>query len=113
MVGGENKPAPRRRWMLYPVYVAAVLVFVGMTVFLATLNQTREFIGEWGSEYCWMYGSFERYVFTHLVLICVDIAVLLALYWLARRDLPIAYLVVWAAWLLSEPLLSFFDMSYC
>jgi hypothetical protein len=102
-----------RRWMLYPIYAAAVLVFLGATAFLVTLNETREFIGERGVEYCWMYGSFQRYLFTHLTLICVDIGTLTGLYWLAQRNYLLAYPIVWGAWLLGEPLLSFFDMSYC
>jgi hypothetical protein len=99
--------------MFYPIYAAAALVGLGAMVLLLTLNATREFIGERGVEYCWMYGSFERYLFTHLTLICVDIAVLLGLYWLAQRNYLLVYLIAWAAWLLGEPLLSFFDMSYC
>jgi hypothetical protein len=109
----ENKPTPRQRWMLYPIYAAAVLVLLGAMVFLITLNETREFIGERGVEYCWMYGSFQRYLFTHLTLISVEIGTLLGLYWLAQRNHLLAYLIVWAAWLLGEPLLSIFDMSYC
>ncbi len=109
----KNKLSPRQRWMLYPVYAAAVWVFLGAAVLLLTLSQTREFIGDKGVEYCWMYGSFQRYLFTHLTLICVDTTVLLGLYWLARRNYLLVYLIVWAAWLLGEPLLSFFDMSYC
>ena len=104
---------PNKRWMLYPIYVAAVLVCLGATAFLVTLSETRELIGERGVEYCWMYGSFQRYLFTHLTLICVDIGVLLGLYWLAQQNYLLAYLVVWAAWLLGEPMLSFLDMSFC
>jgi len=103
---------PRQRWMLYPVYVAAVLVCLGAIGFLLTLNETREFIGD-GVEYCWMYGKFDRYIFTHLALFCVDIGALLGLYWLARRNSLLVYLILWAVWLLGEPLLAFFDMSYC
>jgi hypothetical protein len=103
----------RQRWMLYPVYGATALACLGAVVFVATLNETREFIGDKGVEYCWMYGKFDRYLFTHLALICLDTTVLLGLYWLARRNRLFIYLFVWAAWWLYEPLLSFFDMSYC
>jgi hypothetical protein len=113
LMPSENGPTPRQRWMLYPIYAAAVLVCLGAMVFLVTLNETREFIGDRGVEYCWMYGSFQRYLFTHLTLICVDMGTLLGLYWLAQRDHLLAYLIVWAVWLLGEPLLSFIDMSSC
>jgi hypothetical protein len=103
----------RQRWMFYPIYAAAALVGLSATVLLFTLNETCEFIGKSGVEYCWMYGSFERYLFTHLTLIGVDIGVLLSLYWLARLNYLLVYLIIWAAWLLGEPVLSFFDMSYC
>jgi len=110
---GVGSLTPRQRWMLYPVYGATVLVCLQALVVVATLNETREFIGDKGVEYCWMYGSFHRYLSTNLVLICLDVALLLSLYWLVRRNRLIIYLVVWAIWLLGEPLLSVFDMSYC
>ena len=113
LMPSENRSTPRQRWMLYPIYAAAVLVCLGAVIFLVTLNETREFIGDRGVEYCWMYGSFQRYLFTHLALICVDMGTLLSLYWLAQRNHLLAYLIVWAAWLLGESLLSFFDMSFC
>ena len=92
--------------MLYPVYAAAALVCLGALVLLLTLNQTREFLGRRGIEYCWMYGSFQRYLYTHLTLIGVDTAVLGALYWLALRNYLLVYLIVAAAGLRSARLLS-------
>ncbi|QWG14812.1 hypothetical protein KMZ29_09230 [Bradyrhizobium sediminis] len=56
----------RQQWMLYPVYAAAVLSCLGTVLFFISLNDTRNFIGEKGVEYCWMYGSFERYLFINL-----------------------------------------------
>jgi hypothetical protein len=103
----------RQRLMLYAVYGATVWVFLGVVVLFATLNETRLFIGDKGVEICWMYGSFDRYLFTHLALICLDSGVVLGLYWLARHDNLLVYLMVWVAWLFGEPVLSFFDMSYC
>ena len=109
----DSSSTPRQRWMLYAVYAAAVLCCLAALIFFATLNETRDFIGEKGVEYCWMYGRFERYLYIHLAKICVNIAVLLCLYRLAQRNYLFVYLVVWTGWLLGEPLLSFFDMSYC
>ena len=103
----------RQRWMLYPVYGATAIVFLLAIILVATLNETREFLGDKGIEFCWMYGSFDRYLFTHLGSICVDAGVLLVLYSLARRGWLKSYLVVWAAWLLENPLSSFFDMGFC
>ena len=103
----------RQRWMLYPIYVATVLACLSAILFLISLNETREFIGDKGIEYCWMYGKFDRYLFTNLALICLDAIVLSGLYWLARQDCLFIYLLTWAAWYLYEPLLSFFNMSYC
>lgn len=99
--------------MLYPIYASAVIVGLSAAMFFATLSETREFIGEKGVEYCWMYGSFERYFYINLSWIFADIGFLLILYWLARRSCLAVSLVVWVVWLLGEPLLSFFDMSYC
>jgi hypothetical protein len=109
----QNSPSSRQRWMFYAVYAAAAAVCFSMLSLILTLKQVRELLGDRGIEYCWMYGSFERYLSTTLTLTCVDVCVLLSLYWLARRNRLLAYLIVWAAWLLGEPLLSFFDMSYC
>jgi small neutral amino acid transporter SnatA (MarC family) len=109
----QNSRSPRQRWMLYAVYAAAAAVCFSVLSLLLTLNQVRKLLGDKGIEYCWKYGSFERYLSTTLTLTCVDVCVLLSLYWLARRNHLFAYLVVWATWLLGEPLLSFFDMSYC
>jgi hypothetical protein len=109
----ERDFVPRQRWMLYGIYGAIAWVFLGVVVLFATLNKTRLFIGETGVEICWMYGSFDRYLFTHLALICLDVGVLLGLYWLARRNNLLVYLIVLAVWLLGDPVLSFFDMSYC
>jgi len=47
-----NRLTPRQRWMFYPIYAVAALVLPGTTLFLVTLNETREFIGERGVEYC-------------------------------------------------------------
>jgi hypothetical protein len=99
--------------MLYPVYGATAIVFLLAIILVVTLNEMREFLGDKGIEFCWMYGSFDRYLFTHLGSICVDAGVLLVLYPLALRDWLKGYLVVWAAWWLEEPLLSFLDMSFC
>jgi hypothetical protein len=103
----------RQRWMLYPVYGAAAIVLLLAIIFFATLNEMREFLGDEGIELCWMYGSFDRYLTTHLASICVDAGALLILYSLAHRDWLKSYLVVWTLWLLEDPLLSFFDMSFC
>jgi hypothetical protein len=83
--------------MLYPVYGTTAIVFLLAIVLVAELNEMREFLGDKGSEFCWMYGSFDRYLFTHLGSICVDAGRLLVLYSLARRDWLKSYLVVWAA----------------
>jgi hypothetical protein len=99
--------------MLYPIYAAAALVCLSTVGFFVTLRETREFIGEKGVEYCWMYGSFDRYFYVHVGSICVDIAALFGLYWLAKRNHLLVYLLVWAVWLLGEPLLSFFNISFC
>jgi hypothetical protein len=101
-----------QRWMLYPVYVAAALVYLDAVVFLLSLESTRQFIGN-GSEFCWMFGSFQRYVFVSVALFIVDVPLLCGLYLLARRNYLIAYLIVWALWLLTEPVLSHFDLGYC
>ena len=103
----------RQRWLLYPVYGAAAIVFLLAIILVAELNEMREFLGDKGIEFCWMYGSFDRYLSTHLGSICVDAGVLLILYSLARRDWLKSYIAVWAAWRLEEPLLSFFDRSFC
>jgi hypothetical protein len=107
-----SDPARRQRWMLYPVYAAAVLVYVDAIIFLFSLESTREFIGN-GAELCWMFGSFQRYVSVSIALFIVDVPVLFGLHWLARRNHLIVYLIVWALWLLTEPVLSHFDMGYC
>jgi hypothetical protein len=109
---GKNGITRRERWMRYPVHAAAAFVLFDAVIFLVSLNATREFIGS-GSEYCWMFGSFQRYVTTSLVLICVNVIVLLSLYWLARRNHLFVYLIVWVVWLFGEPLLSYFDRGYC
>jgi hypothetical protein len=109
----KNDVTPRQRWMLYAVYAAAAWVVLGAAVLFLTLNETRKFIGEKGVEYCWMYGSFQRYLYINLASLCVDIVTLFGLYWLARGNYLIVYLIIWAVWLFGEPLLSFFDMSYC
>ena len=99
--------------MLYPVYGATAIVFLLAIILVAELNEMREFLGDKGIEFCWMHGSFDRYLSTHLGSICVDAGVLLILYSLAHRDWLNSYIAVWAAWWLEEPLLSFFDMSFC
>ena len=112
-ISRQKSPSSRQRWMLYAVYIAvAAVCFSALSLFL-TLNQVRELLGGRGIEYCWMYGNFERYLSTSLTVICIDVCVLLSLYWLARHDCLLFYLIIWAAWFLGEPLLSFFDMSYC
>ena len=103
----------RQRWMLYPVYGATAIVFLLAIILVAELNEMREFLGDKGIEFCWMDGSFNRYLYTHLGSICVDAGVLLVLYSLARRDWLRSYIAIWAAWWLEEPLLSFFEMSFC
>jgi hypothetical protein len=60
-----------------------------------------------------MYGSFSRYFYTNLILLGVDTATVLGLFWLVRRDYLVAYLIVWLIWLFGNPVLSYFDMSYC
>jgi hypothetical protein len=103
----------RQRWMLYPIYGAAALVCLTTLLVFLTLNGTRDFIGEKGVEICWMYGSFERYLFAHFTSTGVSLITLSALYWLARRDQVVAYVGVWAMWLLYDVLLSFFGLSFC
>jgi len=99
--------------MLYPVYGAAAIVFLLAIILVAELNEMREFLGDSGIEFCWMYGSFDRYLSTHLGSICVDAGVLLIIYSLAHLDWLKIYIAVWAAWWLEEPLLSFFNVSFC
>src|SRR5260221_10887039 len=108
-----NNLAPRQRWMLYLIYGSAGLVFLGVVVLFVTLNETRLFIGDHGVEICWMYGSFDRYLFTNLALICLDTGVMVGLYWLARLDNLLVYVMVWVVWWICDSVLSFFDMSYC
>jgi hypothetical protein len=109
---GKNGSERRRRWMIYPIYAGVLYVCRSVTVVLTTLNETRKFIGG-GAEFCWMYGSFERYLIVSFIVICVDTAMLLGLYWLSRRNYLMAYLTALSAWLFLEPVLSFFDMGYC
>lgn len=109
----NRNPQRRQRWMLYPIYVTAALLCVHSLFFFATLKETREFIGKKGVEYCWAYGSFERYLFSHLTSILIIVVGLSLLYWLARRDYMVAYLVIWATWLLGNMFVSFFDLSFC
>jgi hypothetical protein len=99
--------------MLYPVYITAALVCVYTVFFLITLNETREFIGERGVEYCWAYGSFSRYLFSHVTSIFVFFCILSVLYWLARRDYAYAYLTVCVTLLFGRLLMSFFDVGFC
>lgn len=103
----------RQRWMLYVVYAETMLWLLGVIIFVATLDQTRRFLGDGGIEYCWMYGSFNRYLFTHLALIFLNVAALVCLHQFARRDRLLAYLMLQGVWLLWEPVLAFFNMSYC
>lgn len=74
------------------------VILPGDGVFFISLNDTRNFIGEKGVEYCWMYGSFERYLYINLASIGVSIGELLSLYWLAQRNYLFTYLILWAAW---------------
>ena len=108
-----NILAPRQRWMLYLIYGSAGLVFLGVVAFFGTLNETRLFIGDHGFAFCWKYGSFDRYLFTGLASICLDIGVLLGLYWLARSNNLLVFVVVWVVWWFGDSVLSFFNMSYC
>jgi len=97
--------------MLYPVYISAVVVFLLTIDLFWSMDEMRAFLGDKGIEYCWKYGNFHRYLYTNLALTCVDVVVLLYLYRLARHDRMFAYLVVWAAFLIGEPIiLSFFDL---
>jgi small neutral amino acid transporter SnatA (MarC family) len=112
-ISKQNSSSSRQRWMLYAIYATAAAVCFSALSVVLTLNQVRKLLGDRGIEYCWMYGSFERYLFTSLTVVCIDVCVLLSLYWLARRDYLLSYLIIWAAWFLGEPLLSFFDINYC
>lgn len=109
----NSKLTLRQRWMIYPIYITAALLCVHSLFFFATLKETREFIGKKGVEYCWAYGSFDRYLFSHLASVLIVLIGLSLLYWLARRDYLVAYLVVWATWLLGNMSLSFFNLSFC
>jgi hypothetical protein len=109
----NNNLEHRQRWMLYPIYIAGVLLCLYALLFLVTLNETREFIGEKGVEYCWEYGSFNRYLLSHLISISIALGLLSTLYALARRNNLFAYVGVWIAWLLIRSLLSFFNLSFC
>jgi hypothetical protein len=111
-VPGKNEPVLHQRWMLYPIYVAAGLVCLDTMLFLATLNDTREFIGEQGIECCWSYTSFERYLFASLTSIGVALVVLTGLYWLARRNDLLTYLILWVVWLLEKALLLYFEFNF-
>ena len=99
--------------MLYSVYGATAIVILLAIILVAMLNEMREFLGDKGIDFCWMYGSFDRYLSSHLGSICVDAGALLILYSLACRDWLKSYLAVWAAWWLEDPLLSFFDTRFC
>ena len=109
----RNSPVTRRRLMFYPIYVATALVCVYILSFLVTLNETREFIGERGIEYCWAYGSFSRYLFAHVTSICVALGILSVLYKLAKRNSLSAYLIVCGACMAGGFLISFLELNLC
>jgi hypothetical protein len=109
----DRKQQLRRRWMTYPIYVVFAMIVLDLLFFFITLNDTHEFIGERGVEYCWAYGSFTRYVVSHLASITVLCGILYVLYLLARRDYLTAYVGVVVACLVSKLVLSFFGLGLC
>ena len=52
--------------MLYSVYGATAIVILLAIILVAMLNEMREFLGDKGIDFCWMYRSFDRYLSTHL-----------------------------------------------
>jgi hypothetical protein len=98
--------------MFYPIYLAAGLVGLDAVLFVATLNDIREFIGEKGLACCWSYTSFDRYLSASLTSIGVGLVVLSGLYWLAQRKYLLAYFVLWALWLLEKASLWYFEFNF-
>jgi len=95
-IRGESEGmSVRQRWMLVPVVVTLIALLMYWVYFLATLSETRAFIGERGWQYCWIYRDFSTYVIAHLFEL-VPISALLSLLLLAAfKDNVKIYGLLW------------------
>src|SRR4051794_34830459 len=85
----------RQRWMLVPVVVILIALFIYWVYFLATLSETKAFIGERGWQYCWIYKDVNTYVIAHLFELIPVSALLLLLLWAALKESVKIYGLLW------------------
>lgn len=99
--------------MVYVVYFFAVIVALNALAFIATLNETRQFIGGGGLEICWKYQNFERYVWSSLMEFAIACCVLLGLYWMAKQNYLRLYLIAWGFLILARAAMYIFEIAPC
>jgi len=112
---GKTGLTRRQRWMLFPVYVVGALLVL-MTALHILSPTDPEISYDMGPAYCAIFAILKSYNAVDWLINGLSVAVVSALYWLARQDRLLLYLVVWAVWLFRNALaLLFFgpDVGFC